>query len=272
MTIISMKDKLENLKNSIKSINKAAVAFSGGVDSSFLLAVCSEVLGRENVIAVTASSETYTDSELSFAKEFAKQAGIRHVIIETDELNDPAFSCNPKDRCYYCKKSFYLKALDKIKSQNFGILLDGTNADDSSDYRPGYIAVKELGIKSPLLESGFTKEEIRVLSKNMGLPTCDKPANPCLASRIPYGNNITGEKLETIAKAEKYIHDLGFSIVRVRHHNETARIEIPASDIHRFMQDDIRQQVNQYLKSLGFIWISLDMEGYRTGSLNSAMK
>ncbi len=267
-----MKKKLENLKNNLKTLKKAAVAFSGGVDSSFLLAVCSDVLERENVLAVTASSETYTESELAFAKEFAKQTGVQHIIVNTDELNDPAFSCNPKDRCYYCKKSFYSKALDKIKNLDYGILLDGTNADDSSDYRPGYIAAKELGIKSPLLEFGFTKNDIRNLSKSMGLPAWDKPADPCLASRIPYGSKITREKLEAIANAEKFIHDLGFCIVRVRHHNETARIEIPASDLSRFMQDDIRKKVNEYLKSLGFIWISLDMEGYRTGSLNSAIK
>ncbi|MBN2402204.1 MAG: ATP-dependent sacrificial sulfur transferase LarE [Spirochaetes bacterium] len=262
--------KLFNLKNNIKSYSKAGVAFSGGSDSTFLLAVCADALGKDNVAAVTAHSNVHTESELSEAKMFADTLGIHYIIIETDALSDPVFSSNPEDRCYYCKKRFYSKALAVLKETDIDVLLDGSNADDLSDYRPGYMAVRELGITSPLLEAGFTKDEIRALSKSMNLPTWNKPANPCLATRIPYGNAITGEKLGTIAKAEAFIRSLGFGIVRVRHHDETARIEIPATDIYRFMQDNIRQQVHQYLKSLGFAWITLDMEGYRTGSLNKA--
>jgi pyridinium-3,5-biscarboxylic acid mononucleotide sulfurtransferase len=267
----AIKDKLEKLKNNIVRYDKAAVAFSGGVDSAFLLAVCADIIKKDNLVAVTASSETYTESELAFAKDFANRIGVRHFILETDELNDPVFSSNPKDRCYYCKKSFYTKALAFVKDMGISVLLDGTNADDSSDYRPGYIAARELGIISPLMEEGFTKDDIRTYSKKMNLPSWDKPANPCLASRIPYGNAITKEKLEAIAKAEEFIRSLGFNIVRVRHHGEIARIEIQASDLLRFMQEDIRARVSQYLKSLGFIWITMDIEGFRTGSLNSAI-
>jgi pyridinium-3,5-biscarboxylic acid mononucleotide sulfurtransferase len=269
MTTISIKEKLENLKKNIGNFNKAAVAFSGGVDSTFLLAVCADTIGKDNVLAVTASSETYTESELASAKELAKQIGVQHIIIKTEELNDPAFSSNPKDRCYHCKKSFYSKAIAVINKSGIGVLLDGTNADDSSDYRPGRTAAQELGIISPLMEEGFTKDNIRNLSKSMDLPSWNKPANPCLASRIPYGNAVTKEKLDVIAKAEKFILAMGFVTVRVRHHGEIARIEIPAPDLSRFMQDNIREHVSQYLKNLGFIWVALDIEGYRMGSLNS---
>jgi pyridinium-3,5-biscarboxylic acid mononucleotide sulfurtransferase len=267
-----IKEKLANLKDNIKKYSKVMVAFSGGVDSTFLLAVCAETLGKSNVTAATASSETYTKSELNFAKEIAAKIGVQHTIIETDELSDPVFLSNPKDRCYYCKKSFYSKLLEVSQSMNISIIVDGTNADDTLDYRPGRTAVQELGIISPLMEEGFSKEDIRILSKEMKLPTWNKAANPCLASRIPYGNVITKEKLEAIAKAEKFIRAMGFETIRVRHHDTIARIEILAHDLPRFMQDDIREQVNKYLKSLGFVWIAVDIEGYRTGSLNSVIK
>ncbi|MFH0976729.1 MAG: ATP-dependent sacrificial sulfur transferase LarE [Spirochaetota bacterium] len=271
MLKINIEDKLEKLKNNIVRYDKAAVAFSGGVDSAFLLAVCADILKKDKLVAITASSETYTALELVSAREFANRIGVRHSILQTDELSDPVFLSNPEDRCYVCKKSFYSKAIAFIKDMGISVLLDGTNADDSSDYRPGYAAARELGIISPLMQEGFTKDDIRTYSKKMNLPSWDKPANPCLASRIPYGNAITKEKLQAIAKAEEFIRSLGFNIVRVRHHDRLARIEIPASGLLRFMQDDNRKQVDQYLKSLGFIWIAVDIEGYRTGSLNSAI-
>jgi pyridinium-3,5-biscarboxylic acid mononucleotide sulfurtransferase len=268
MPNITIENIFSNLKDNIKKYEKAAIAFSGGVDSTFLLAVCVEILGKDNIIAITAFSETYTESELKSATALTNKLGVHHVITETEELNDPEFLNNPVNRCYLCKKSFYSKVFLKLNNMGFSVIFDGTNSDDSSDYRPGRIAAKEFGIISPLLEEGLSKNDIRTLSKNMNLPTWNKPANPCLASRIPYGSMITKEKLQTIEKAEGFIHSLGFETVRLRHHNETARIEISPIDLSRFMQDDTRKKVNQYLKSLDFTWITLDIGGYRTGSLN----
>lgn len=268
----TIKLKLTNLKQNIKKYNKVMVAFSGGVDSTFLLAVCAETLGKDNVAAATASSETYIESELTSAKAIAQRIGVQYVIIETEELSDPIFSSNPKDRCYYCKKSFYSKLVAVSQNMSIGIIFDGSNVDDVSDYRPGLTASQEMGIISPLMEEGFTKDDIRLLSKEMGLPTWNKPANPCLASRIPYGDPITKEKLKAIAEAEKFIRQMGFETLRVRHHGSLARIEIPSGDLSRFMEQGIREQVNRHLKSLGFVWVAVDIEGYRTGSLNGAIK
>ncbi len=271
MPAINTKNKITSLKDNIRKYSKVIVAFSGGVDSSFLLAVSAEVLGINNITAVTAFSETYTESELYSAKELAKKIGVQHIIIETDELDDRIFASNTADRCYYCKKNFYSKLIAFSRKTDIPAVFDGSNADDASDYRPGRTAAKEFGIISPLMEEGLSKEDVRSYSKAMNLPTWNKPANPCLASRIPYGIHITKEKLEAVSKAETFIRNKGFNIVRVRHHNLTARIEIPAQDLSRFMQNNIREEVNVYIKSLGFTWVALDIEGYRTGSLNSAL-
>jgi pyridinium-3,5-biscarboxylic acid mononucleotide sulfurtransferase len=272
MESMNTKTKSYNLEKNIKKYNRVIIAFSGGVDSSFLLAVSEAALGKENVIAVTASSETYTESELSLAKEMAAETGVRHIILETGELNNPDFVSNTADRCYFCKKDFYSKIMELSKKMGISNVLDGSNADDVSDYRPGRKAAIEFGIISPLIEEGFTKKDIRLLSKELGLSVWDKPANPCLASRIPYGSKITTERLEAVFKAEAFIRSKGFSIVRVRHHDQIARIELPVQDIGRLMQDSIREEIARYFKSLGFVWITIDVEGYRMGSLNSALK
>ena len=263
--------KLANLKANIEKYDKVMVAFSGGVDSTFLLAVCAETLGKHNVEAATAFSSIHSESELSYAKSIALKTGIHHTAIESHELSDTVFSSNPKDRCYYCKKNMFSKLLAISKKMNIRLVLDGSNADDVSDYRPGYKALSELEIISPLMDAGLTKEEIRFLSKEMNLQTWDKPANPCLASRIPYGNIITKEKLATVDKAETFIRSMGFDTIRVRHHDSIARIELSPEDISRFMIHGIREQVVRHLKKLGFTWIAVDIEGYRMGSLNSAI-
>jgi len=264
-------DKLENLHNFLKKYDKAVIAFSGGVDSAFLLYTTITVIGKHNVIALTAFSDAYPLDELEFAKKIALKFNVKHVVIETDEMNDSDFTNNTPDRCYFCKKDFFSKIIDYAKENNISSIFDGTNKDDEKDYRPGRKALVELGIISPLLETGFTKADIRELSRQAGLETWNKAANPCLASRIPYGNNITIEKLKTVEKAEKFLRDNGLITSRVRHHDKIARIEVAESDINRITTGELRKKIIQYFKSLGFTWITVDIEGYRTGSLNEEL-
>lgn len=263
--------KLDSLKEYIKSYDRVMVAFSGGADSTFLLKVCADELGRENVVAATGTSVTYTLDELRLARETAETLGVRHIVVDTDEMGNDSFSANTGLRCYYCKNHLYSKLTDITRSEGIDAIFDGNNLDDAGDYRQGLKAVAEWGILSPLIAAGLTKDEIRRHSREMGLATWDRPANPCLASRIPYGSRITREKLEAVAEGEKFIRDLGFKIVRVRHHGAIARIEIPLQDMPRFFREDVRERVNARLKDLGFIWVAVDLEGYRMGSLNSAL-
>lgn len=258
------------LKDDIRARARVIVAFSGGTDSAFLLAVCAEVLGTGQVLAVTASSETYTPAELEGARQLARSLGVAHRVLATDELTDESFVANPPDRCYHCKRHFFgdLRAL--AAAEGIAHLLDGSNADDVHDYRPGREAAREAGIESPLMAAGLTKEEIRALSRERGLPTWNKPANPCLASRIPYGTRITRDMLAAVAAAEDFIRDRGFTMVRVRHHGAMARIELASDELPRFMDEANRGAVAAHLRGLGFTWIAVDLEGYRMGSLNAA--
>ncbi len=265
------KQKFDELKKLIASYGKAIVAYSGGADSTFLLKVCVDVLGRENVIAATGSSETYTPEELTLAKEIAHKLEVRHIVIETGELYDDAFSTNDPKRCYYCKKHFYKELITLTASEHIPHLLDGSNADDTGDYRPGRTAAVECGVESPLMQAGLTKDEIRLMSRELGLATWDKPANTCLASRIPYGNRITKEKLDMVYNAEDFIRGLGFTVVRVRHHGPIARIEIASAELNRFCSPEIRDTVNKQLKEIGFTYVAIDLEGYRMGSLNAGI-
>jgi pyridinium-3,5-biscarboxylic acid mononucleotide sulfurtransferase len=262
---------VDSLKAIITSCERVIVAFSGGVDSSFLLRVCVDVLGKNNVIAATGASETYTPAELEFAKNTAEEMNVRHLIIRTDEIGDEEFASNTRLRCYHCKKNFYYKLREKADAENIRFILDGTNSDDKNDYRPGRIAAAEYGILSPLMDAGITKDEIRLYSKSMNLKSWDRPANPCLASRVPYGSRITCEKLDMIARAEEFIRQMGFDTVRVRHHDTVARIEIPIRDMPRFMESSTMENTNRYMKSLGFTWITMDIGGYRTGSMNEIL-
>lgn len=265
-----LEEKYENLKKYIKELGSAVIAFSGGVDSTFLAKVCKDVL-NDSCLAVTATSSTYPEREFKEALELAKEIGIRHKIIKSEELEIEGFSKNPIDRCYYCKSELFSKLKKVADDEGIEYVLDGTNADDMGDFRPGRRAAKELGVESPLLECGFTKDDIREMSKRLGLPTWNKPAYACLSSRFPYGQEITSEKLSMVEKSEEYLLNLGFVGFRVRHHGDIARIELNPDQINMMLDENIRKKVVSKLKEIGFKYVSLDLEGYRTGSMNEAI-
>ena len=263
-----MNDKLIKLKSLLASLGKALVAFSGGVDSTFLLYAAKEALGKENVLAVIAESPTYPVEEVAGAIKIADDLGVPCQSIKTDEFSDENFICNSRERCYYCKKELF-EQLKRIAFEN-GIehVLDGSNYADLNDYRPGNRAKGEFGVRSPLQALEFTKEEIRQLSKAAGLPTWEKPSMACLSSRIPYGTRITPDLLTRIGEAEKYLRSLGLKQVRVRHHGEVVRIEVDEHEIARILKDGIRGKIAQKLEELGYFFVTLDLKGYRTGSMN----
>ena len=264
-----MEVKLAALENRLRSLGSAVIAYSGGVDSTFLTKVALEVLGPR-ALAVTACSETYPLWEREVAVETARAIGLRHRLIQTSELKVPGFADNHPDRCYFCKTELF-RTLRKIADAE-GMLhvLDGTTMDDLSDFRPGRRAAEEIGVLSPLLEAGLKKTEIRVLSKKLGLPTWDKPASACLASRIPYQSAITPEKLRQIELAEEHLRSLGIGQCRVRHHGEVARIEVAAEDIPRVCVA-LREGIVACLRALGFIYVTVDLAGYRPGSMNEVL-
>ena len=273
-TLLSYKPEGSGLASNSQSHKKVIVAYSGGVDSSFLLKCCVDFLGQDQTIAVTAVSPTYTQKELQTAREIARGLGIIHKIIHTSEVDDPNFKANPENRCYYCKSELFSHLQLLAKKEGVSFVLDGTNADDLKDYRPGSLAKKELGIKSPLAEVNFTKEEIRSASKKLGLVTWDAPQMSCLASRFAYGQEIGLEDLSRIEKAEDYIRGLGFKMVRLRHYklaDETllARLEVDAQDIEKVTSH--KSQVTSHLKGLGYNYVTLDLEGYRSGSMNEGL-
>lgn len=264
----TVEEKLDHLKTYLADLGSVAVAFSSGVDSTLLLSVAHEVLGSEKVVAVTARSRSFPERELNEAVDFCRSQGIRQVIFESDELSIEGFRQNPVNRCYLCKRELFEKILDIAHEQGMDYVVEGSNVDDLGDYRPGLQAIAELGIKSPLREAGLSKAEIRELSQARDLPTWSKPSFACLASRFVYGETIDDEKLDMVDKAEQLLLDLGFHQVRVRIHGLLARIEVSEEELPRLVEPETRARLTDYLTQLGFTYVTLDLKGYRTGSMN----
>ena len=267
---MKLKDKKKSLISKIQELKSFVIAFSGGVDSTFLLAISYEILGKA-VIAVTADSPLHSQQELSAAKSIAKNIGVAHIIIRSRELELPEFVQNNPNRCYLCKKALFSEILDIAAEKAISHVADGTNLDDLDDFRPGMQATRELGIISPLMEASLRKADIRMLAKEMHLPTWDKPSNACLASRIPYGDSLTQKRLQMVADAEAALLEMGFDRCRVRHHGDVARIEVPARRMQRLLIADNRLMVIERLRKIGFIHVALDLEGYIQGSMNRGL-
>ena len=263
-----MERKQESLKEILRSLESVVIAYSGGVDSTFLSKVAFDVLG-DNALAVTARSDTYPRSEFEEALELARMIGIKHETIVSEELDIPEFLGNPVNRCYYCKRELLSKLKETARERGFKYVVEGSNFDDLDDYRPGMQAVAELGVRSPLKEAELTKGDIRELSRRLGLPTWDKPSFACLSSRFPYGNEITREKLTAVGEAEIFLRNLGIRQLRVRHHDQVARIEVAKEDMEILLRN--REQVVMKLKELGYTYITMDLQGYRTGSMNEVL-
>jgi uncharacterized protein len=263
-----MEDKVDRLKNRLIEFKSAVIAFSGGVDSTFLARIAKDVYG-DNLLLITATSSTYPFYELEEAKSLAGLLGIKHKIINSEELDIPGYSDNPPDRCYYCKSELFDKINFIASQEGYEVVFDGSNADDLSDFRPGMKAKHEKGVKSPLADSGFTKSDIRHFSGILNLPTASKQSYACLASRFPYGEKITKEKLERVGNAEFEIRKLGFSQFRIRSHDNLARLEFIPSEMDKAWS--IKSQLTEIIKKSGFSYITLDLTGYRTGSMNEVL-
>jgi pyridinium-3,5-biscarboxylic acid mononucleotide sulfurtransferase len=266
----TLQKKLTELEKILVPYGSALVAFSGGVDSSLALAVAARALPQHGVLAVTSNNETYLPSELGLAREFAASLGVEHLVVDTRELDDPNYASNPTNRCYFCKSTLYSDLARLAEEKGYACVVDGANKDDEGDYRPGRKAAKELGVVSVLSAAGMTKADVREVAKYLGLPTWDKPALACLSSRFPYGQEITPEKLSQVARAEEFLRREDFKQVRVRHHGEIARLEIGPDELERAFA--MREKISAELRDAGFLYVTLDLAGYKAGSLNAALK
>lgn len=262
--------RLRELEEIVAPYGSALVAFSGGVDSSLALAVAARALPKESVLAVTSDNETYLPSELDPAKDFVASLGVEHLVVDTRELDNPDYASNPTNRCYFCKSTLYSDLAEMASERGYGCVVDGANADDEGDYRPGRAAAKEQRVVSPLSEARVRKEEVREVSRYLGLPMWDKPALACLSSRFPYGEEITPEKLAQVARAEEFMRERGYRQVRVRHHGDLARLEVGSEELARVFSE--REEITAELTEAGFLYVTLDLAGYRSGSLNAALE
>ena len=264
-----MIEKERALRDTLSSLGTVIVAYSGGVDSAYLACIANDTLGSR-ALAVTADSPSYPQHHRQMAVQIAERFGLHHEIIHTQELERPEYRANPANRCYFCKHELYTH-LTRIAADRHAVIVDGNNADDRGDYRPGRQAAREFGVRSPLDEANLTKEEIRELSRRIGLPTWDEPASACLSSRIPYHREVTDEKLRTIERAEQALRALGFRVCRVRHHDELARIELGGDELARALDPETTTAIVRALKAVGYRYVTVDLQGYRMGSLNEGL-
>ena len=263
------KNKLKDLERLLVDLDSVAIAFSGGTDSTLLLRVAKKVVG-DSLLAITAVSDTLPAAELIGAQTLARELNVEHILISTDEVDDSDYRANTPDRCYFCRRIVFKALISYANARGFRWLLDGSNADDLQDHRPGRLAAKEYNVQSPLQEVGLTKEEIRQLARHLDLPNWDKPAAPCLATRIPYGTPVTRDNLSQVRRAEEALKALGISPVRVRHHDSVARIEVNPGQIEAVLL--LRESVVQLVKEAGFLYVSLDLQGFRSGSMNEVIE
>lgn len=263
--------KLQIVHGILCDLGRVGVAFSGGVDSTFVLRVAVDALGRDNVVAFTGTSHSVAASELDEARRLAELIGARHVVVPTREFEDPNYLANPTNRCYYCKSELYSRLGPLLAEHGLRALVTGTNADDLDDHRPGLIAADERNVRAPAAEAGLTKADIRIWSARWGLPTADKPASPCLSSRVQYGESITPEKLRMIERGERILSDLGIRECRVRHHNDLARIEVPPNQIAMLTTPDVRARLDAEFRRIGYAYVTIDLRGFRSGSMNEVI-